>query len=158
VFLQRAWDKYGEGDFDFRVLEECPPEHVRVREQHYMDTSDHELLYNIALDAHRGAGKWGRLGAKWSEDQRAKFSLAMKGRPSPIRGTTHNRGPACAATWLSKSTTVVVATHMDGRELRFSCTNEATVALSLKRKTISNILNGLSKKTRSGWSFRYEPK
>lgn len=36
---------------------------------------------------------------------------------------------------------------MGGMMLQFSCTNEALVTLSMKRKALINIPNGLSKKT-----------
>jgi group I intron endonuclease len=35
--LQNAWDKYGEEEFEFVVLEECEVELLHIREQHHLD-------------------------------------------------------------------------------------------------------------------------
>lgn len=44
--LQRAWNKYGEENFDYCILETCDEEHQYEREQYYIDTCHPE--YNIA--------------------------------------------------------------------------------------------------------------
>lgn len=50
--LQRAWNKYGESAFKFQILEYCPINILREREQHYLDTySKSSESYNIALVA-----------------------------------------------------------------------------------------------------------
>ena len=36
--LQAAWNEDGAGSFEFRVLEQCEPEQLNDREQHYLDT------------------------------------------------------------------------------------------------------------------------
>lgn len=37
--LQRAWAKYGSSSFIFEVVEECTPEVLHSREQHYLDNN-----------------------------------------------------------------------------------------------------------------------
>jgi len=50
--LQHAWDKYGEANFLFIVLEEVTKEQLLSREQEYLDTLvSSGQLYNIAIDA-----------------------------------------------------------------------------------------------------------
>lgn len=52
--LQSAWNKYGEDNFDFIVLEECTKETRFVREQYYLDTTrcyDENIGYNNAKSA-----------------------------------------------------------------------------------------------------------
>ena len=44
--LQASWNKYGEGNFDYCILEVCNEEHQYEREQYYIDTLHPE--YNIA--------------------------------------------------------------------------------------------------------------
>ena len=46
--LQYSWNKYGEGEFDFNIIEVCiNKESVLDREQYYIDREDFENLYNI---------------------------------------------------------------------------------------------------------------
>lgn len=50
--LQRAWNKYGEKVFQFKILEYCPIGDLDEREQHYLDVYIPKgICYNIALDA-----------------------------------------------------------------------------------------------------------
>lgn len=46
--LQRAWNKYGEENFDFSILERCPKEKRFEREQYYVDSLHPE--YNICIE------------------------------------------------------------------------------------------------------------
>lgn len=48
-YLQRAWNKYKEDNFEFSLVEECDSSDLLVREQYYLDT----LLpsYNVSMDA-----------------------------------------------------------------------------------------------------------
>ena len=47
--LQRAWDKYGESNFKFEIIEECEPVVRFEREQFYLNTLNpfDENGYNI---------------------------------------------------------------------------------------------------------------
>lgn len=45
--LQRAWNKYGEKNFKFIILENCSKDIVYNREQFYLDNRDVNLSYNI---------------------------------------------------------------------------------------------------------------
>lgn len=49
-YLQKSWNKYGEENFKFYVLEECPVEELNDRERHYIDfynTLNREYGYNL---------------------------------------------------------------------------------------------------------------
>jgi group I intron endonuclease len=46
--FQRAWNKYGHENFEFRILEFCEPDDCIEREQYYLDLNwDSGTLYNI---------------------------------------------------------------------------------------------------------------
>lgn len=48
IYLQRAWNKYGDENFEFRIIEFCDPGDCIQREQHYLDLYwDSGTLYNI---------------------------------------------------------------------------------------------------------------
>lgn len=70
--LQRAWTKYGEAAFEFVVIEKCVVEELLEREQHWIDTLD--SCFNNA----KVAGS--RAGVKYTPEQSARLSAAMKGR------------------------------------------------------------------------------
>src|SRR6185503_16448452 len=77
VLLQRAWNKYGAEAFEFVILENCPPDQLRSREQHYMDTlRSYEPAqgFNINRDSKT------RLGMPTSEAAKAKISAFNKGK------------------------------------------------------------------------------
>lgn len=82
-YLQRAWNKYGEQNFTFEVLEICKIEYLIEREQHYIDTINPE--YNIS----RTAGSC--LGCKHSEETKQKLSRIVTGIKRPPRTLEHRR-------------------------------------------------------------------
>ena len=54
VHLQRAWDKYGEENFEFKVIEECSEDMTFQREQYYLDLYkpyNNDIGYNISQSA-----------------------------------------------------------------------------------------------------------
>lgn len=76
-YLQRAWDKYGEDNFLFSILEECSREDLIVKEQHWLDFFQcykKKNGYNICSRADN------TLGVKMTEGQRRKMSNAQQGR------------------------------------------------------------------------------
>lgn len=78
--LQRAWNKYGESVFRFRILESCPIGNLDKREQFYLNAYfPSGMLYNIAIDASSN-----QRGLKASAETRLKLSKAHKGRKFTI--------------------------------------------------------------------------
>jgi len=106
IYLQRAWNKYGEDAFEFEVLEHWEPEFLISMEQWWMNMLRPE--YNIAPVAgsslgykHTGAakvkmaatqtgntkatGNTNALGYKHTKEAKKRISAALK-------GNTHARG------------------------------------------------------------------
>lgn len=75
IYLQRAWNKYGAENFEFRVLEFVEPEHCIEVEQIYLDASNHSYLYNASKNADNC------LGVVRSKETRLKISEFHKGKP-----------------------------------------------------------------------------
>lgn len=68
--LQRAWDKYGEDNFDFIVIEECSADKLDERERYYIQFYREEnLSYNIADGGEGGSF----LGKHLSEETKRKI-------------------------------------------------------------------------------------
>jgi group I intron endonuclease len=87
--LQRAWDRYGEENFCFNIMETCDPDLLITREQYYIDTIN--PTYNMARIAGSTLGKkhsddainkmrLAKLGKKVSEETKKKMSQAGLGR------------------------------------------------------------------------------
>lgn len=80
-FLQKAWNKYGENNFTFIVIEETTPENLIKKEQYYIDlyhTCNRKKGYNLAPTAGN------TLGFKFSKESRLKMSLSKKNK-IPVR-------------------------------------------------------------------------
>lgn len=65
--LQNSWNKYGEENFDYAIIEQCSEEHQYEREQYYIDAFHPE--YNIAEEV---------LLPSYSEESRKKHSETRK--------------------------------------------------------------------------------
>lgn len=76
-YLQRAWNKYGEENFEFSVLEYCEKDKLIEREQWWIDNTkccNKNFGYNLAPSSKS------TLGVKLSEETKLKMSIANKGR------------------------------------------------------------------------------
>jgi len=76
-YLQKAWDKYGESNFEFKVAEYCLPEHAVAQEQVYLDyyrSYERDKGFNICVIA------GSRKGSKISEEGRRRIAEAVRRR------------------------------------------------------------------------------
>jgi len=93
--LQRAWDRYGNENFVFEILEEIKnPEEILIREQFFLDlfkSYDRNIGYNINIIAGSNIGfkmpdsakeklRLINLGKKHSEETKRKISEVQKGK------------------------------------------------------------------------------
>jgi len=78
--LQFAWNKYGENNFNFVIVEEVPTNELLMVEQRYLDIAkkEKELIYNTSLIA----GK-----VEMTDEIRKKLSLLNTGENHPQYGT-----------------------------------------------------------------------
>jgi len=157
VHLQRCWDKYGEGEFCFDFVDPCDAAQRHDREQARFAQYDWAVLFNIAKDAHRGAGRWGRLGKTNSPEHRARISAALKGRTTWNKGGTTTWAPRAVKTRVSRYDHQIEAAHTDGTCLMFTHEAEAAKHFGYKRKRINESLRQGHRLT-TGWAFRKVPK
>lgn len=82
-YLQKAWNKYGEHNFKFEILEIISIEdNIIEKEQYWIDilnVSDRNIGYNLKLKA------YSNLGYKYSIESKAKMSNAKKGKTWTIK-------------------------------------------------------------------------
>ena len=99
IKLQRSYNKYGENNFIFEVIEECQKESLIIREQFYIDLFDsYKNGYNSVPRAgsnlgmkhsnetkeklrQSSTGNKNRLGMTFSDESKKKISEKLKGRP-----------------------------------------------------------------------------
>ena len=65
--LQNAWDKYGEKNFQFEILEKCEIHDLNRREKYwidYYDSNNNQYGYNLRIDP------FSNRGLKWTNHQR----------------------------------------------------------------------------------------
>lgn len=98
-YLQHAWDKYGENNFAFKLIETVPRDSdLLTREQHYLDIGFKEdSLYNIAKKADappvpswRGEDN-PMYGKQHSEEAKAKMSESRSGPNHPLYGKSRSK-------------------------------------------------------------------
>lgn len=89
--LQSAYNKYGEGAFEFKVLLYCDPENCILYEQMAIDAFSPERLYNIRMEAKSNIGlpAWNKgktglqtawnKGKKMSAEEKKNMSKSHKG-------------------------------------------------------------------------------
>ena len=99
-YLQNAWNKYSEDNFEFRVLQECDEEDLDTFETLYIN-----ILKTLAPDGYnlKEGGSNGRLseetkqkmseaktGKQRSEETKEKISKSLKGQISWNKGKNHS--------------------------------------------------------------------
>jgi group I intron endonuclease len=81
LYLENAWQKYGENFFHFRVIEECRLDKLNEREQYYINLLGKDNLFNIGLVAEAP-----KRGVKLSEETKNKLSILNSGKNNPNYG------------------------------------------------------------------------
>lgn len=123
IYLQRAWNKYGEDAFEFIVLLETTKEQLLLTEQLYLDTYWAEGLYNTdpvaggpptMTEETRTKLSASRKGKKASDETRAKQSAAQKGKK------------------LTEETRAKLSTSLKGKE--FSKETRAKMSVAQKKR------------------------
>jgi group I intron endonuclease len=91
VHLQNAWNKHGESNFKFLIIEELPStvikEEIINREQYWIDyynASNSEFGYNTCSKA------YSCLGIKQSDETKQKMSKSHKGEKNHFYGKHHS--------------------------------------------------------------------
>lgn len=88
-FFQNGWNKYGEENHDWSVLETCEPEKLDEREIYWIAHYD---SYNSGYNHTIGGG--GARGFKHSEESKELRRQSMLGEKNPMYGRTGALNPA----------------------------------------------------------------
>lgn len=142
-YLQHSWNKYGQQNFEFSILEEVPKSGLFLIEQKYLDQAkkDGKKCYNLSFLAVGG----GFLGKKHSEKSKRQTSEKLKGRPSPMRGRKilPEKNKHC-------DQRVYTFRHLTTNETFTGTRYQFWTRYHLHRAAISNLIRGVSQ-TSYGW-------
>jgi len=121
VHLQRAWDKYGEGAFEFRVVGKCPIERLIELEQEVIDHLKPD--YNISSIAGSTLG----LKREFSDEHRRNLSKSNMGKKPSDEAIKKSREarigkPLSAAHREKLSKALVGRKHSDEHNRRMGIT------------------------------------
>lgn len=87
-YLQNAWNKYGENNFIFEILEKCSKEELDIKERYwimYYNSNVRDYGYNYESGGHKNK--------KLSEETKVKISknhCDVSGSNNPFYGKTHS--------------------------------------------------------------------
>lgn len=157
VHLLRAWGLYGEKNFTFSVLEECPPELRIEREIHHLKLQPKDNIYNLVLPE---GVKFGgtRNGHKNTAEHRKKIGDAHRGKPMQNKGWKNTWGHKSSASRFEKYSFVIEARRENSEVRVFKSPTEAARELHCSRKSVCNILHGRAQRIVTGWTFTQIPK
>lgn len=103
--LQNAWNKYGESNFEFMLVEQCDVSNLLIIEQHYLDIAKLEkaMVYNISFLANR-LEMTTEINAKISKAKKGKY----KGKDNPnYIDTPEHILPKAKKIWIENGRTVL---------------------------------------------------
>lgn len=158
VHLQRAWDKYGEQDFEWCVLDECPLEDKILWEQQYMDlykSANRDYGYNMNPRAD------GQTDRKWTPEQRLRQSISKIGTKCSEESKQRRREAWIihGEEWIKQSQEQrgVSYDFISPTGQRFTGKGVGALAKewNVDRATFSRLAHHKINRTRDGWR-RYE--
>lgn len=131
AYLQRSWNKYGEGAFTFNLL--CcvlDVKHLLNVEQYFIDRTP-ALLNSLQV-----AGS--SLGVKWSEEQKTAQSKRMMGRtiPKEVRAKMGSVGAKHHSTFLKDADVIAIIERVRAGESQSRIAGE----FGLSRTTINDMV------------------
>ena len=150
--LQRAWNKYGESNFEFRILEKCEPikDTLLLIEQKYLDLNPE---YNICKKSNSTQG------VIFSEDRRRKIGIANSKRfikPDTRRKHSEN---STSSEWNSIQRIPVLMLDDKTKEIimEFNSITQAAIYTGHKnhRVCIRRAMKGIQK-TAYGFKWKYK--
>lgn len=136
IILQRAWDKYGENNFEFIILEET--EKLIDRENYYLLLL--EPVYNICRSAYSTTGR------EYKEETRVKHKkFALENNIRPPKETYEQKYKAVIK--------VDKITNIDIEE--YKCLSDACFAIGKNYTFVSTISSVCRGKRKSAFGFKW---
>lgn len=93
-YLQNTYNKYGEEDLVYTIIQECSYEGSGELEKYYIKKYD---AFNNGFNMTEG-GEWGAPGRKFSEETLKRMHEQMLGEKNPMYGAWGEKNPNCKIT------------------------------------------------------------
>lgn len=154
IHLQRSYNKCGENNLKFEIIEKCSIDNIIEKEQYYIDILNPE--YNICKKA------YSKLGVTTSNETRIKMSNSQKGRKhkeeSKIKiGLAHKGHKHSKEFGLNISNRQKKAILQFDKNMNFIKEWETISEAMLKYKNVSAVLRG-KRKSCGGYIWKYKNK
>jgi hypothetical protein len=141
--LQNSWNKYGEDNFKFEIIETCNSINILEREQYWINYYD---SYSKGYNATPIAGNC--KGREVKETTKLKISNSLKGR-RVNRTIDHNRKLS-----IARYKPVIQYDKDNNIINRFTSATAAAISLSTSQGNISSICLGIQKSNK--FNVKYE--
>jgi group I intron endonuclease len=158
-YLQNAWNKYGEEDFEFSIIENLEiGDNIVEREQYwidYLNIKDKNIGYNLKLRA------YSNLGYKFSEQSKIKMSISKKNKKwtekqrEVLGNLKRSERKHCRGKNNVLSKSINQYDINDNFIQNWESINICSIKLNLHKSNIVMCLKGKIKQTR-GFIFKYE--
>ena len=113
--LQSAWDKYGEGSFEFHVMEECIEGIMDVREREWI-ANHHSNQSEFGYNKETG----GTIHKHHSDESKQKISAAGKGRHHSIESRM-KMSKSCMGRRQSEDSKRKISESLKGNKCHLGC-------------------------------------
>jgi len=143
IKLQNAWNKYGENNFIFEVIEICTKEDILVKEQYWINNYN---SYTNGYNATPIAGNC--LGREVKKETRLKISNSLKGR-TIVRSNEHNKKLG-----LTRQKVVLLLDDKNNIIQEFESSLKAAEVLNVSQSNISSNCRGINKSKK--FNIRYK--
>jgi group I intron endonuclease len=175
--LQTAWDKFGEHNFTFEVLEQCEIVDLLIKEDYWINhysSNNEKFGYNIyCADRHKSRPIKSRLkisnaqigiknhmyGKKFSQERRNKISVKYSGTGNPFYGKHHKESTKRILSEIGKKLNQGTGNGNSklSKEIVFEIYDKLINGLSVKNTCeLYKISETLARniKAREHWAFR----
>lgn len=153
-YLQHSWNKYGENNFAFKIIEQCSVDSLDKKEVEYIsfyNTCDKSFGYNIEcggnalkkLSEETKKKISSRLrGRKFSDDHKRKLSESLTGKNNPMYGKIGKLNPQYGRDMSGENNPHYGFKHTDSAKEKMSKVHKGKPLSTEQRKKISERFKG----------------
>lgn len=153
ILLQRAFNKYGEEDFTFKVLELCTPDKCIEREQYWLDlVQSYNPKYGMNICEYAYSTK----GCKFTNRKKRgpEHPFAGLNKSNAMKGVPKSRAHAMAVGKATKKP--IIQLSLIGETIKeWDSTRDVELVLGFGRSNINSCLKG-KRPTANGFKWRYK--
>lgn len=166
TILQNSWNKYGENNFKFEILEECDKDYLVSQENYWcimLNSHDCNYGFNIESTGNRANYKRKKQNKQkkyqWSDQTRERYIKSKTG----LKQTEEHKKALSEASYmkgrfgkLHRGAKPVIKLDLLGNEIRkFDCAKDVEKILNICSKHISSVCKG-QRNSSHGFKWKYD--